>query len=300
MLNLSWLHTFKTLVDVGHFTQTAEKLYMTQPGVSQHIKKLEAACDCELITREKKSFELTEQGRQVYQYAKKIAQDEAALMEGLKFDNPHSGVCSLSCSGSMALFFYPKLLELQSTYPELNINIEAAPNQKILSDIQAGNSDLGIVTHQPNSALFQSEEVGKETLCLVLPKQYQNQTITLDTLKECGLIAHPDAEHYLSMYFERCGDEQWQKADISEFPKSGYVNQVGQILLPVAKGLGFTVLPASAVVSFLGEHELHIVKPKNPVQETLYLVRKKNRQLPNRYELIESLITQHLESPSSQ
>ncbi|MRY60822.1 LysR family transcriptional regulator, partial [Parabacteroides distasonis] len=43
MINPLWLNTFKTLVEVGHFTQTAEKLYMTQPGVSQHIKKLEQA-----------------------------------------------------------------------------------------------------------------------------------------------------------------------------------------------------------------------------------------------------------------
>ncbi|MEF2276636.1 LysR family transcriptional regulator, partial [Pseudomonas aeruginosa] len=33
MLNPVWLHTFKTLIEVGHFTQTAEKLFMTQPGV---------------------------------------------------------------------------------------------------------------------------------------------------------------------------------------------------------------------------------------------------------------------------
>ena len=37
MLNPVWLETFITLVDTGHFTQTAEKLHMTQPGVSQHI-----------------------------------------------------------------------------------------------------------------------------------------------------------------------------------------------------------------------------------------------------------------------
>jgi DNA-binding transcriptional LysR family regulator len=67
MLNPLWLHTFKTLIEVGHFTQTAEKLYMTQPGVSQHIKKLESACGYALIKREKKSFELTEQGQRVYE-----------------------------------------------------------------------------------------------------------------------------------------------------------------------------------------------------------------------------------------
>ncbi|EHH2535403.1 LysR family transcriptional regulator, partial [Vibrio parahaemolyticus] len=51
MLNPIWLNTFKALVDVGHFTKTAELLHMTQPGVSQHINKLEAACGYPLIKR---------------------------------------------------------------------------------------------------------------------------------------------------------------------------------------------------------------------------------------------------------
>ena len=66
MLNPIWLNTFKTLVDVGHFTKTAELLHMTQPGVSQHINKLEAACGYPLIKRFNKKFELTIYGRKVY------------------------------------------------------------------------------------------------------------------------------------------------------------------------------------------------------------------------------------------
>ena len=101
MINPLWLNTFKTLVEVGHFTQTAEKLYMTQPGVSQHIKKLEQACDCELLSRENKSFELTEQGRIMYRYALKLEKDQEDLFESLSFDNPYSGQCHLSSSGSL-------------------------------------------------------------------------------------------------------------------------------------------------------------------------------------------------------
>jgi len=46
MLNQQWLTTFIKLVEVGHFTHTAEQLFMTQPGVRQHIKKYRAASGC--------------------------------------------------------------------------------------------------------------------------------------------------------------------------------------------------------------------------------------------------------------
>lgn len=62
MINQVWLKTFCTLVEVGHFTKTAEKLFMTQSGVSQHIKKLELQLDVALLNRDGKSFILTDSG----------------------------------------------------------------------------------------------------------------------------------------------------------------------------------------------------------------------------------------------
>lgn len=294
MLNPLWLNTFKTLIDVGHFTQAAEKLYMTQPGVSQQIKKLESACGHSLIKREKKSFELTEQGRLMYQYALKIVKDEAIMLESLHFDDPFSGQCKLACSGSLALLLYPQLLSLQQQHPNLSIHLEAAPNKKILSDVQAGGIDLGIVTHIPSSSFYQSTAIGCEALCLVLPKAYKDEIITAELLSDCGLIEHPDAAHYLSLYFDLCGNQNLADIDTEALPKTGYINQLNQILLPVASGLGFTVLPKSAVDSFPGKHNLHIADSPQQVEETLYLVQKRNRDLPQRYQTVYKLLQEEL------
>ncbi|WP_295894349.1 LysR family transcriptional regulator [uncultured Vibrio sp.] len=286
MLNPLWLNTFKTLVDIGHFTQTAEKLYMTQPGVSQHIKKLEAACDHSLIKREGKSFELTEQGRIVYQHALKLELEDAQLKEKLNFDNPYSGDCKIACSGSLALVLYPELLRLQQEHTALSIHVEAAPNHKILNDLQSGSIDLGLVTHVPNSGLFQSKVIGNEELCLVLPKRYESTPITPSLLIECGLIAHPDITHYLSLYLDLCGDSELSKINLDELPRSGYINQLSQILLPVTMGVGFTVIPRGAIESFPNKEALYIAPTKQPVHETLYIVHKRHRKLPARYDSI--------------
>jgi len=294
MINPLWLNTFKILVDVGHFTQTAEKLYMTQPGVSQHIKKLEQACDCELLSRENKSFELTEQGRIVYRYALKLEKDQEDLFESLSFDNPYSGQCHLSCSGSLSLRLYPKLLELQQQHPDLSINLEAAPNRKILNDLLQGTTDIGIVRHLPNNRYYQSQVIGKEALCLIVHHRHADLEITPKTLHEIGLIAHPDSAHYLSLYFDLCGDNELANININEIPKSGYINQLHQILLPVSKGLGFTVLPAGAVEHFAERDKLHVVPPKKEVEEMLYLVQKRNRKLPYRYNTVIDLIKQNV------
>lgn len=298
ILNPQWLETFRVLVEVGHFTHTAEKLYMTQPGVSQHIKKLEQACGHDLLKREGKSFELTEQGQIVYDYALKQSREERELIESLSFDDPKSGVCRLACSGSLALLLYPQLIALQKKHPNLVAHIEAAPNQKILDDIQGGSVDLGIVTHIPTPSLFQSQELASEPLCLILPHQYQERAITPELLMNCGLIQHPDAEHYLSLYFDKCGDNALTELNRSSFPVVSYINQIGQILLPISQGIGFTVLPQSAVETFVDKQLLHVHTPTETVWETLYLVQKRNRQLPNRYSAIKTVFKQCLQRNS--
>ncbi|MDD9175173.1 LysR family transcriptional regulator [Aliivibrio sp. S2TY2] len=286
MLNPLWLNTFCTLVDVGHFTHTAEKLFMTQPGVSQHIKKLELACGYDLLKREGKSVELTEQGRLVYDYAKQQQRNADNLNEALSFDDPYKGLCKFACSGALALSLYPECIALQKKHPSLVTHVEVAPNHKILEDIQRGNIDIGIVTHQPAPNLFRSEEITQESLCLVLPKHYKKTSVTWDTLIELGLIKHPDAEHYLSLYFDLCQDAALEKGNANDVPTASYINQLSQILLPIAQGIGFTVLPQSAIDAFPYKHELHIHKPKNPVYESLFLVQKRNRDLPQRYQTL--------------
>jgi DNA-binding transcriptional LysR family regulator len=295
MLNPNWLNTFVTLIDTGHFTKTAEKLFMTQPGVSQHIRKLEHAFGLSLIRRDKKSFELTEQGRLVYQYAEQLAKSEHELLEKLTFDDPFAGHYSIACSGALALILYPLLLDLQSQHSKLIVQLKAAPNHQILTEIQQGIIDIGIVTHIPNHSLFDVQEIGREQLCLVFPADVETDRYDGNLLTQLGLITHPDAEYYLTLYFAQSQESNFSNLNISEIPVSGDVNQISQILQPVARGLGFTVLPKSAIDSFHDSQHLKIFKPQKPVMESLYMVKKRNRVLPARFDTVNLKLKEHFD-----
>lgn len=294
MLNPSWLKTFVTLIETGHFTKTAEKLFMTQPGVSQHIKKLEDACGHPLIARQNKSFEITEAGKTVYDYAKQLDVQQAQMLSALGHDDPYSGTVSLACSGSLALMLYPHLLNLQHQHPDLVTQVEAAPHRKVLADIISGEADIGIVTHAPTDPRIESKQFGVEPLCLMLPNTASTQAFTLQDLQQLGLIRHPDAEHFLSLFFSQCGESELENINISALPVKGYVNQLSQILLPVAKGLGFTVLPKSALDAFPLKSEIAVYQPKQPVVEPLYVVTKRHRQTPARFDTVKEIIRQQL------
>lgn len=290
MINPQWLITFKTLVETGHFTQTADLLHMTQPGVSQHIKKLEHACGYELITRYNKQFEITEQGQRVYQFAEQQTRQYQTLMSDLQTDSPYEGTCKLACSGSFALSLYPQLLRLQQHYPKLHFHLEAAPNHKILDNIENNAIDMGIVTQQPLSDLLKTTIIGQEPLCLVLPLQFKDQDLTNELLITCGLIDHPDAHYYLSKYIQNCGLDHLATVKFERLPITSYINQLNQILVAVAEGIGFTVLPQSAINHFVDQHKLYVVSPPKLVTEQLFIIQKQHRQLPIRYQTVASLL----------
>lgn len=283
MLNPVWLETFRTLIDIGHFTQTAEALSMTQPGVSQHIRKLEDACGYPLLKRDTRHFVMTEQGRQIYEYACARKAEETKLMASLNADDPFSGVCNLACSGALAMHLYPSILTLQKAHPGLITQLEAAPNNRILEGIRSGSLDIGIVTRLPDPHLYDAESFGKEHLSLVLPVEYEGSQVTAALLNKIGLIKHPDVYHYLGLFLSACGDEELSKIKPDSITASGYVNQIGQILLPVTFGLGFTVLPHSAVKPLADARKVYVPVMPEPVFEPLYWIWQHQRNLPARF-----------------
>ncbi|RJG40189.1 LysR family transcriptional regulator [Motilimonas pumila] len=298
MLNPVWLHTFRTLVEVGHFTHTAEKLNMTQPGVSQHVQKLEQSCRQSLIRRINKRFELTEAGRILYDYALQHAAREQALLAQIQHDDPYQGDCRLACSGSMALWLYPQLLNLQQQHP-LQIHLEVAPNHRIISAVANGDIQLGIVTQPPIDARLSAQLLGDEPLCLVLPKRYQDKPITVELLQQCAMIAHPDLEHYLQLFLNKCGHPGFDSCHSSDFPVIGYINQIHQILQPVRQGIGATVLPLSAIKAYNHQQDLYIAPTQAPVTEALYLLQRKHQPLAQRYVMLKQWIDQHWQQMAS-
>jgi DNA-binding transcriptional LysR family regulator len=295
MLNPQWLETFIKLAETGSFTRTAELLFMTQPGVSQHIKKLEDACESKLLVRLGKGIELTEQGQRVMAYARQLRTSETKLIDSLKFDELNEGRCVIGCSGALAQRIYPVLLQLQYEHPGLSIQLEVAPHRTILQGIAQSAVDLGVTTAQGDDEHFTNEQTGTEPLGLFLPANYQAEGDIVTTLMKLGLIQHPDVNHYLNLYFSHCGDAALAACDPAIFKRSGAINQLSQILLPVSKGLGFTVLPTSTLAYFGTPETLQIYPAVQQVAEPLYFVKSRHRQLAARYGTVKAALAKILQ-----
>ncbi|CAM3827676.1 MULTISPECIES: LysR family transcriptional regulator [Pseudoalteromonas] len=277
MINPAWLNTFCTLVEVNHFTRTSERLFMTQSGVSQHIKKLEQQLDCLLLERHGKQFTLTAQGQSLYQRGSRLLKDWQFLEQELHNDSPYSGDVKVQSPGSCGLKFYDQLLNLQATHHNLNIDYRFAPNESVEHAVANHSADIGFLTQAPTLTEITSHKIGKEALLLITPANCELPT--WQTLCQLGFISHPDAKHHAQLLLS----ENYSEFEhINQIKRTGFSNQISLILEPVSLGLGFTVLPAHAVGAFNKPEQIKIHHLANPISESIYVCHHRNRPLAKR------------------
>ncbi|MEH6454374.1 MAG: LysR family transcriptional regulator [Psychromonas sp.] len=289
MINPNWLKTFCTLAEIGHFTQTSEKLFMTQSGVSQHIKKLEQQLDTELLIREGKSFTLTESGKLLYQQGNNVLQSLYSLKQSIKQDNEFEGVINIKSPGSIGLKLYPYLLEIQQQHKNLIFNYEFSPNKAIEASLTEHQCDIGLMTTLAKQEKLRSEKISNEALVLITSSDITE--ISWQTLLEIGFIAHPDAAHHAHLLLSE-NYEQFEH--IEQFKQVGFSNQISLILEPVSKGIGFAVLPIHAATAFHKQESITIHHLTKSISEPIYLCHNPATLDTQRSKYIRTLITEFL------
>lgn len=291
MVNLVWLRTFITLAEHKNFSRTADLLAMTQPGVSQHIQRLEDHYECSLFTRYARHCELTPQGRELLEAAKKWLFNEARLREQLKKDDSLAGVCRFASPGSSGLKLYSRLLREQQRHSSLIIDYRFAPNYSVESMAAEGGIGLGILTRSTSNSMLEQAILGQEKLELFIPRHFKGKHFT--DLLTLGFIDHPDGAYHATLLLSANFPQFFRSEE--QLPRRGFINQIGMILDPVAEGFGFTVLPASVADNYKNAEKIRRFRLKVEVTEPLYAVWRREWPLAARYQRLLKIIKANLE-----
>lgn len=282
MFNAHYFRTYITLVETGSFTRTAQRLEMTQPGVSQHIRKLETYLGKPLLERQGRRFILTEAGRRAYDYALKLFAEHEQFRHGLDDDSLDSGECRIASPGSVGLMFYPYILGQQQMRPNLTVNYSFAFNHEIITDLINGRYDIGIVTEAVKHPELSCEVWLKEPLCLVVPADFAGST--LSDLMGIGFINYYDGINHATMLLKENYPDAFRS--MAHFRHQGFTNEVSMVLDAVARGLGFTVVSRLVLETSPWQRQVKELNLTNAVDEVLYLVHRRGATLPKRYETL--------------
>ncbi|MFW8636932.1 LysR family transcriptional regulator [Cribrihabitans pelagius] len=278
MLNASWLETFTALSELDSFTRTAARLNMTQPGVSQHVKKLEQQVGQPLLLRHGKSFSLTGAGAALAALGRRRQAEEEALRQELGQDDPARGRVRIACPGGLAVLIYRAAEAHLAQAPGLMLSLQAAPQAAIEAQLLAGELDLGILHRKLEAPRLTAEPLGRDRLNLILPPGSEAKP-AFDTLQALGMIGHPDGA---ALADRLLGANYPGYRGAAGLRQRAFLNQIGQILDPVAAGAGYTILPQSAVLAQSARREFRIAELAAPLEDDLWLLSQHSTRPPAR------------------
>lgn len=276
MINPQWLKSFATLAELRNFTRTAERLDLTQAAVSQHIRQLETIYG-PLLIRRTRQIELTPAGIALLEYCEEVDRADKRLKLRLTEADIHCGELSLISPGSIGLSLYPLLLALQQENPRLAIRHRFAPDSEVLNAVLENRYELGLLTLKPDDPRLTASVFAEEALELVAPAGAQVRS--WEDLASIGFIDHPDGQAMATRLLSRCFPGS---PGVRAIPSHGFINQISLILEPVARGLGFTVLPQYARQAFARQEEVQVIDCQPQVVDTLWLIHRAEWPLSNR------------------
>lgn len=171
LLHLKAIEYFIAIVDSGSFTAAAERLYISQPALSQHIKKLESKLGAELFDRSKHSAELTAAGRLFLQEGTQLLQNYTQLLHKISLlSKPDKEVVRFGMSPFYCRYFLSALVyNLIKEYPSLEYETLEDFSHKIELSLIKGDLDFCFVSRYPESSLLTYETVFKDPVLLAVP-----------------------------------------------------------------------------------------------------------------------------------
>lgn len=228
------LKSFLALAETRNFTRAAERLGISQPTVSQHVRKLEQAAGRVLVTRDTREVRLTDNGDAMTGFARTIlaANDVAtryfsgAAMRGrLRFGT----------ADDLAITGLPRILrEFRQLYPQINLELTVSQSDQLHRRLKAGALDLVFVKWV--SGAQEGEVVKQDTFAWVGLEQ-----TVLEPGAPVPVIAYPAPSMSRKLALEALENagRTWRVTCTTK--------QISGVLAALRAGIGIAVMPTSLV-----------------------------------------------------
>lgn len=144
-MNLKQLEAFVQVSESGSFSKAAKELFLTQPTISAHISSLEKELNVRLFIRNTKEVSLSDDGKDLYRYAKQITDLEKAIEERFYMDSDDGKhFITIAASTIPAQYLLPKVLMCyRERHPKEQIKIMETDSSEVVTQVVDHMVDVG-------------------------------------------------------------------------------------------------------------------------------------------------------------
>ncbi len=277
-MDLAQLEVFLTVAREGRFSRAAEKLFRTQSAVSQTIHKLEEELGEPLLDRSSRDGLLTDAGRVLQEYAERLLNLRNDAQEALvELRELHKGKLAIAANEFTALYLLPVLGEFRRLHPMIKIVVQRALGSHIPDDVLRHNSELGVLTYDPQEPQLCSTVVYLDELIFVVPPSHplaRAQQVSIRQLGAESFVAHIVSSPYREKVIQAFKRHKTPLHMDIELPTLQAIKRF------VAMGNGVALLPEISVENELARGELvRIAVRELRLHRKLRLVYRKSASL---------------------
>jgi DNA-binding transcriptional LysR family regulator len=273
MLSLYKLEIFSVAVGAGSFSKAAERLFLTQSAVSQHIQDLEHHLGARLFRRGRRGVELTLAGEILKDYAANILrlvkEAENAITD---VDLLTSGSVRIGATPGVDTYLLPDWVgAFQRRFPHLRISLSTGVTAQVVGEILNHMLDIGIVEGELNGESRLAQLVLRSVDQMVVVGRghpwFNQKVIDILALADQPFIARPANSHTRQWLDNLLKLNHLELNIVAEFDNPEAIKRA------VMAGVGVTILPQYVVEHELALGLLHVLSVRDEnLQRTIKLV----------------------------
>lgn len=259
-MTLEALRVLCAVIESRSFRSAAEQTHRSQPAVSQQIKSLEKQLGYPLIDRG--TCAPTAAGKLVYERARKLLRDAESLRREIADLDEHIGrELRIGAGDTTALYFLPRIIRAFSKeQPQTRLVVTNRPTQGIISLLEQGGLDLGVITLPPTSGELECVELFQQKFVLVMHTSHRlsaRRRIKLEQIKGEPLLMLDRAT--------RTGEVLWSRLEERGLRPSPVLDSGSFEVIKryVAENVGVSFLPSIAITP-ADKHLATAVVPELP------------------------------------
>jgi DNA-binding transcriptional LysR family regulator len=142
-IDLRGLIVFYLVASEGSITSAADKLCLTQPAVTYHIRSLERTVRLKLLDVRRQKVSLTPAGAGLFKYAREIYQQMTSAEKYL--EDLREGSLRIGVGFSVSTIVALAVAKFEEIYPHVRLIVRNSPSFDVAEDVLSSQVDLGIV-----------------------------------------------------------------------------------------------------------------------------------------------------------
>lgn len=281
--------TFLKVAQIKNYTKAANQLNLTQPAVSQHIKKLEEYYQCNLIAIDGKSVRLTEQGEALYHYANfQIANENQLIDQIKKVETP----IKIGATLSIADYYLPSYLSSYLSHNDELISVTVKNTKSIIEMLLNNELYCAFIEGIFDKTIFHFEEFDTTQFLPVARKGHplEGERVDISEIHQYPLLIREGGSgtrEIYENYLYQNNDSILSAAKIYEISSFGIIKKI----LSQSNAISFMYEEVArqevekGTLCYLTINQFQIERP-------LYFIYPSNSLMKNRIELFYQNLTQ--------